>query len=171
MYSCYIFLISFASFRSLQFLSFIVPILAWNVPLISPVFLKKSLVFLILLFSSTSLHYISYTLHLIPSSESMRNLCQERSSRKLTRKVVTFTWEGGLVRRPPARGPVPCFERCLWASSACLPPGFTSFLCLFCRSSTPSPPPLFPPLSNCCRLSKTLDVSSPPGTFLISSVL
>ena len=37
------FLISSASVRSLQFLSFIVLILAWNVPLISPVFLKRSL--------------------------------------------------------------------------------------------------------------------------------
>ena len=31
-YSCYLFLISSASVRSIQFLSFIVPILAWNVP-------------------------------------------------------------------------------------------------------------------------------------------
>ena len=43
-------------FRSLPFLSFIVPILAWNVHLISPVFLKRSLVFPILLFSSISLN-------------------------------------------------------------------------------------------------------------------
>ena len=34
-YSCHLFLISSASVRSLSFLSFIVPILAWNVPLIS----------------------------------------------------------------------------------------------------------------------------------------
>ena len=32
------------------------PIFAWNVPLISPVFLKRYLVFPLLLFSSTSLH-------------------------------------------------------------------------------------------------------------------
>ena len=38
-------------------MSFIVPILAWNVPLLSPVFLKRSLVFAILLFSSVSLYY------------------------------------------------------------------------------------------------------------------
>ena len=37
--------------KSLPFLSFTVSILAWNIPLISPVFLKRSLVFLILLFS------------------------------------------------------------------------------------------------------------------------
>ena len=35
---------------------FIVPIFAWNVPLVSQVFLKRSLVFPILLFSSISLH-------------------------------------------------------------------------------------------------------------------
>ena len=37
-------------------LTVLVPILAWNVHLISPVFLKRSLVFPILLFSSISLH-------------------------------------------------------------------------------------------------------------------
>ena len=33
----------------------------------------------------------------------------------------------------PARGPVPCFERCLWASSACLgsPASFVCFLFCF----------------------------------------
>ena len=44
-YSCHLILISSASVRSLLFLSFIVPILAWNCPLMSPVFLRKSLVF------------------------------------------------------------------------------------------------------------------------------
>ena len=39
-YSCYLFLISSASVRSLLFLSFIVPIFAWNVPLVSPIFLE-----------------------------------------------------------------------------------------------------------------------------------
>ena len=55
-YSCHLFLISSASVRSIAFLSFIVPIFAWNVPMVSPVFLKKSLVFPILLFSFISLH-------------------------------------------------------------------------------------------------------------------
>ena len=35
MYSCHLFSISSASFRSIPFLSFIVPILAWNIPLVS----------------------------------------------------------------------------------------------------------------------------------------
>ena len=47
---------SFASVKSLPFLSFIMPIFAWNVPLIPPIFLKKSLVFPILLFSSIYLY-------------------------------------------------------------------------------------------------------------------
>ena len=39
-------LISSASVRSILFLSFIVPIFAWNFPLVSLIFLKRSLVFL-----------------------------------------------------------------------------------------------------------------------------
>ena len=56
-YSCHLFLISSASVRSIPFLSFIEPIFSWNVPLISLIFLKRSLVFPILLFSSISLHW------------------------------------------------------------------------------------------------------------------
>ena len=55
-YSCHLFLIFSASVRSIPFLSFIEPIFAWNVPLVSLIFLKRSLVFPILLFSSISLH-------------------------------------------------------------------------------------------------------------------
>jgi len=55
-YSCHLFLISSASVRSIAFLSLIVPTFAWNVPLGSLIFLKRSLVFPILLFSSISLH-------------------------------------------------------------------------------------------------------------------
>ena len=53
-YSCYLFLISSASVRSLLFLSFIVPFFVWNTSLVSPIFLNRSLVFPILLFSSIS---------------------------------------------------------------------------------------------------------------------
>jgi len=56
-YSCHLFLISSASVRSITFLSFIVPIFAWNVPLVSLIFLKRSPVFPILLFSSVSLYW------------------------------------------------------------------------------------------------------------------
>ena len=43
---------------SIPFLSFIEPIFAWNVPLVSLIFLKRSLVFPILLFSSVSLPWL-----------------------------------------------------------------------------------------------------------------
>ena len=50
-------LISSASVRSIPFLSFIEPLFARNIPLVSLIFMKRSLVFLILLFSSISLHW------------------------------------------------------------------------------------------------------------------
>ena len=52
MYSCHLFLISSASVSSIPFLSFIEPIFAWNVTWVSLIFLKRSLVFPVLLFSS-----------------------------------------------------------------------------------------------------------------------
>ena len=55
-YSCHLFLISYASVRSIQYLSFFEPIFAWNIPLVSLIFLKRSLVFPIQFFSSISLH-------------------------------------------------------------------------------------------------------------------
>ena len=56
-YSCHLFLISSASVRSIPFLSFVVPIFAWNTPLVALIFLMRSLVFPILLFPSISLHW------------------------------------------------------------------------------------------------------------------
>ena len=56
-YSCHLFLISSACVRSIPFLSFIVSIFAWNILLVSLIFLKWSLVFPILLFSSIFLHW------------------------------------------------------------------------------------------------------------------
>ena len=56
-YSCHLFLVSSASVRFIPFLSFIVPVFAWNIPLVALIFLKRSRVFLILLFSSISLHW------------------------------------------------------------------------------------------------------------------
>ena len=56
-FSCHLFLISSASVRSLPFLSFIEPIFSWNAPLVSIIFLKRSLIFPNLLFSSISLHW------------------------------------------------------------------------------------------------------------------
>ena len=50
-YSCHLYLVSSASIRSKLFLSLIVPIFSWNVSLLSLIFLKRSLIFSILLFS------------------------------------------------------------------------------------------------------------------------
>ena len=61
-YSCHIFLISSASVQSLPFLSFSVPILAWKFPLISPVFLMRSLVFPTQLFFSIFFFFLHYSL-------------------------------------------------------------------------------------------------------------
>ena len=55
-YSCHVFLISSASVRSIPFLSFIVPIFAWNIPLVCIISQKWPLVFPILLITSVSLH-------------------------------------------------------------------------------------------------------------------
>ena len=55
-YSCHLFLIFSAYVRAIPFLSCVVPIFAWNVPLASLIFLKRSPVFPILLVSSISLH-------------------------------------------------------------------------------------------------------------------
>ena len=49
-YYCHLFLISLASGMSIPFLSFIVPIFAWNIRFVSLIFLKRSLIFPILLF-------------------------------------------------------------------------------------------------------------------------
>ena len=57
LYPCYLSLISSASVRSIPFLFFIEPIFAWNISLLFLIFLKRSLVFSILLFSSISLHW------------------------------------------------------------------------------------------------------------------
>ena len=51
MYSCHLLLISYASVGSLLFFSFVVPIFAENFPLVSLIFLTRSLVFPSLLFS------------------------------------------------------------------------------------------------------------------------
>ena len=61
----------FCSVRSIQFLSFTVIIFAWNIPLVTLTFLKRSLVFPILLFSSISLHWSLRKASLISSWYSL----------------------------------------------------------------------------------------------------
>ena len=64
-YSCHLFLISYASVRSIPFLSFILPIFAWNVPLMSLIFLRRSLDFPILLFSyAFEWEYLSFSTYI-----------------------------------------------------------------------------------------------------------
>ena len=72
-YSCHLFLISYASVRSILFLSLILPIFAWNVPLVSLIFLKEisslshsvfSLYFFVLFTKEGFLISPSYTLEL-----------------------------------------------------------------------------------------------------------
>ena len=73
-YSCHLFLISYASsVRSIPYLSFIEPIFVWNVPLVSLIFLKISLVFPILLFSSIYLHWSLRKLYSLPYLGSWAN--------------------------------------------------------------------------------------------------
>ena len=56
-YSCHLFLLSSASVRSIPFLSLLCSFFHEMSPLVSLIFLKRSLVFPILLFSSISLHW------------------------------------------------------------------------------------------------------------------
>ena len=74
MYFCHLFFISYGPVRSIPFLSFVEPIFAWNIPLVSLIFLKRSLVFPILLFSSISLALIAEEGFLISSCYSLE-LC------------------------------------------------------------------------------------------------
>ena len=69
MYSCHLSLISYTSVRSLLFLSLIVPIFAWNVPLVSLIFLNRShsivfVYFFALITEEGFLIYPSYSLEL-----------------------------------------------------------------------------------------------------------
>ena len=95
------------------------------------IFLQCASHFHILLFSTK----IIYMLHLMPSSESTRNLCQKSWARKLTRMGMAVTWWGRLEESPLQGalclfGKVPVGFQCL--------PGVTSFLCLFLKCSLPS---------------------------------
>ena len=81
-YFCHLFLISSASVRSIPFLSFIVPIFAWKVPLIALIVLKRPLVFPTLLFSSISLH-----------GWVLKRNCPNNSARSVTAEQLVGWWE------------------------------------------------------------------------------
>ena len=67
-YSCHLGLISSAYVRFIPFLSFIVAIFSWNVPLVSPIFLKRSLVF--------PIHIWQYNACLIQTDKGNYKTCQ-----------------------------------------------------------------------------------------------
>ena len=86
----------------IQFLSFIEPIFAWNVPLVSLIFLKRYLVFPILLFSPVSLHcsfkidFLSLLAILWISTFSW--ICCSLSSLPFTSSFFSCLWS--LLRQP-----------------------------------------------------------------------
>ena len=82
MYSYHLFLISSASVRSLLFLSFFVPTFAWNVLLICPVFLKRSLslshsILVLCLFALFIYVYLDVDVHLCVSIYEACLLCYQ----------------------------------------------------------------------------------------------
>ena len=98
-YSCHLFLISSASVRSIQFQSFIVPIFAWNVPLVSLIFLKRSLIFPILLFSSISLHWPLKFFHGAARKTQVRSLGREDLLEKgMATHFSILAWNNSIAR-------------------------------------------------------------------------
>ena len=72
-YSCHLFLTASVYVRSIPYLSFIVPIFAWNVPLISLIFLKRSLIFPILVPLTpgiSCLHTFAFQSHIMKRTSS-----------------------------------------------------------------------------------------------------
>ena len=93
-YSCHLFLISSASVRSIPFLSFIEPIFALNVPLVSLIFLNRCLVFPILLFSSISFSW-GWSWSLSPVQ------CHEPLLKAIRRQnCFLFWWPQPFILRP-----------------------------------------------------------------------
>ena len=110
-YSCPIFLISSASVRSIPFLSFMKPIFAWNFPLISLIFLKRSPVFPILLFSSIFFALITEEAFLISPGYSLELWFKWKY---LSFLLLFFTQ---LFVRPPQTTILPVFISFPWGCS------------------------------------------------------
>ena len=102
-YTCHL-LISSASVRSIPFLSFIEPIFAWNVPLVSLIFLEEisslshSVVFLCFFALLTEEHFLispCYSLELCIQMENnhSRLLFKEGSGVQKHLYLCTFRWE------------------------------------------------------------------------------
>ena len=119
-YSCHLFLISSVSVRSIPFLSFIQPIFAWNVPLVSLIFLKRALVFPILLFSSISLH-----LSLRKAFLSLLAILWNSAFRCFILPLLlcfSLPFFSQLFVRPPQTAILPSYVSFPWGWSWSLPP-------------------------------------------------
>ena len=78
-YSCHLFLISSAFVRFIPLLSFLVPIYAWNIPLVSLIFLKRSLS------SVQSLSHVQlFAIPGITAYQASLSITSSRSSLRLT---------------------------------------------------------------------------------------
>ena len=102
-FSCHFLFISFASASSLLFLSFLVPIFAWNVPVLSPIFLKRYLVFPILLF------FFSIALHCSLKKASYLSLLFSRTLHSVW-YIFPFLFFSQLFVRPPQTITLPCIS-------------------------------------------------------------
>ena len=118
-YYWHLFLISSASVRSIPFWSFIEPIFAWNIPLISLIFLKITLVFPILLFSSISLHSslrkAFLSLLAIPWNSAFKS--EQWPHKRLTQTCAwvsrSLQWRHGLVVACCRVGGTQCSSVCM----------------------------------------------------------
>ena len=107
LYSCHLLLISSDYIRSISFLSFIVPIFAWNIPLVFLIFLKRTLVFPILLFSSYFFALITEEGFFICPCYSLE-LCIQMGISFLFSFVFTFSSFLSCCVRPPQTTILPC---------------------------------------------------------------
>ena len=125
MYSCHLFLISSASVRSLPFLSFIVPIFAWNIPLLSPVFLKRSLVFHILLISPISLCCLHEVAFLSLLGWYSLELCIQLDMCVLHAKSLLSFWLFATLWTVASQAPLSMgfSKQEYWCGLLCSPPG------------------------------------------------
>ena len=95
-YSCNLFLISSAFTGSLPFLSFILLIFAWNIPLVSPIFLKKALVFPKITADGDCSHEIKR--HFVLGRKAMTKLCILKS------RVITLPTKANIVKQTNKKG-------------------------------------------------------------------
>ena len=84
-YSCHLFLTASVYVRSIPYLSFIVPIFAWNVPLLSLIFLKRSQIFPILVPlppGISCLHTFAFQSHIMKRTSFWVLVLEEQGERR-----------------------------------------------------------------------------------------